>query len=164
MTNNMFLLLGLVIAAILTVTARTLAKVAVGFAFTSVISAVLMFHLSSPLAGVFELSVCGGLITVVFVAAVSLASPQGELETLEQLNERKWRYVFLPVLVIFLGMILFGLGIKPPVSLPLPDLQSDVRTVLWNRKFIDIAGQVLLILTGVIGVVLLLKERKSNEF
>ncbi|MDD5730401.1 MAG: hypothetical protein PHN57_04670, partial [Candidatus Omnitrophica bacterium] len=58
---NAFLLIAMVLAALWAVMATRLLRAAIALALTSVILTVIMFRLNSPLAAVFELSVCAGL-------------------------------------------------------------------------------------------------------
>ena len=75
MNINIALLVLMLIAALWTVMGRSLLKAAIGLAITSAVIAILMFRLDSPLAAVFELSVCTGLVTVLFVSTISLTKP-----------------------------------------------------------------------------------------
>lgn len=59
------------ICAILAVHLRDLLRAALCLAVLSVVLAGLFFKLGAPYAGAFELSVCAGLITVLFIAAIS---------------------------------------------------------------------------------------------
>ncbi|MFA5085344.1 MAG: hypothetical protein WC482_03165, partial [Candidatus Omnitrophota bacterium] len=72
---DMILLTAMVVAASWTVMTRSLLKSTIGLALTSAIITIIMFRLGSPLAAVFELSVCTGLITAVFVSTISLVKP-----------------------------------------------------------------------------------------
>jgi len=64
MTTDVILLTLLVLAALWTVMSSRIVRAAVGLAITSVILSIIMFHLKSPLAAVFELSVCAGLFSL----------------------------------------------------------------------------------------------------
>ena len=66
------LLAGLVLSASACVIMQNLLKASIMMAAVSGVLAVVMFALDAPLAAVFELSVCAGLITVVFISAVSM--------------------------------------------------------------------------------------------
>ncbi|MDR3644105.1 MAG: NADH-quinone oxidoreductase subunit J, partial [Clostridia bacterium] len=71
-TILIILLAGMVVSAAACVMMRNLLHAAIMLAVTSAILAIAMFVLNAPLAGVFELSVCAGLITVIFVSAISM--------------------------------------------------------------------------------------------
>ena len=64
----------LVIAVILAVTLKDLLKAGIALGIASVILSILFFHFDSPYAAVFELSICAGLITVLFTTVVSLTN------------------------------------------------------------------------------------------
>jgi ethanolamine transporter EutH len=69
------------------------------------------------------------------------------------------RFRFLPLILIALAIALSFIHAKPIIKLPAPEIIKDARVVLWNLRRIDIIGQILILLTGVFGVVILLKER-----
>lgn len=68
------------VCAILAVHLRDLLRAAVSLAVLSVILAGLFFKLGAPYAGAFELSVCAGLITVLFISAISSVDTRQEPE------------------------------------------------------------------------------------
>jgi NADH-quinone oxidoreductase subunit J len=118
-----------------------------------------MFRLHAPLAAVFELSVCSGLISVLFVSTISLTHPLTREEILQHMRDRLARFWFLPVIVITLGIALSILDVQPVMELPRPETVKDVRDVLWNLRHVDVMGQIIILLAGVFGVVVLFKER-----
>jgi len=153
------ILLALVSAALWSVMTRSLLRSAIGLAFTSVILTIIMFRMGSPLAAVFELSVCAGLISVLFVSTISLTHPLTAREVLQHMRERLARFWLLPVILIAVGIILCLVTIKPVIPLPPPEPIKDVRVMLWDIRKTDLLGQVIVLLTGVFGVVILFKER-----
>lgn len=162
MSLDLFILIVLVAAALWTVMTRSLLRAAIGLALTSVILTIIIFKLSAPLAAVFELSVCAGLISVLFVSVVSLTQPYTHQEILERMKSMFRRFRLLPVIVIGVGLILALMNIKPTLNMPLPETEKDVRFVLWNLRQFDLLGQIIILLTGVFGVVILFKERKKS--
>lgn len=159
----MALLMLLLLAGVWTVMTLDLLKSAIGLAVTSVILTLLLFLMKAPLAGVFELSVCAGLITVVFISAISLTKPLTGSETRERDRSRIKRFIFLPILIAVAGWALYAL--RPHLDIPLPPIDAvrDVRQVLWNIRRLDLVGQILVILAGVFGIVILFKERPGND-
>ncbi|MCX5714157.1 MAG: NADH-quinone oxidoreductase subunit J [Candidatus Omnitrophica bacterium] len=153
------MIFSLVAACLWTVMTRSLLRSAIGLALSSVILSIVMFRFNSPLAAVFELSVCAGLISVLFVSTISLTHPLTKQEVLQHMRERLARFWFLPLLVIILGIILSLVKLSPAIRLPAEESVKDVRVVLWDLRQIDILGQVIVLLTGVFGVVILFKER-----
>jgi len=61
--------------ALWAVMTRLLMRAVIGLAGASVCVSILMFSLGASLAAVFELSVCAGLISVVFVSTVAMPQP-----------------------------------------------------------------------------------------
>jgi NADH-quinone oxidoreductase subunit J len=158
------LLIAMLLAALWTVMTRSLLKAALGLAVTSAIISILMFRLDSPLAAVFELSVCAGLITAVFISAISLMKPLTHKETLVLSKQRIKRYWYLPVIMIVVGIALTKLTVPVDFKMPLQAVQTlDVRNVLWNSRPLDLLGQVVILLAGVFGIVILFKEFKETK-
>lgn len=165
MTAVTLVVLGLFLAlALATVMAPTVLMSAIGLALTSAVLTLAMFLFGAPLAGVFELSVCAGLITVVFISTISLTR-RVEGAAAEARKALRLR-AFLPLLGI---VALVGLGFwlstynfdfALPLASPRP---ADVREVLWSTRRFDLIGQVLVIFAGVFGVVILFKERARSE-
>jgi NADH-quinone oxidoreductase subunit J len=156
---NLFILIVLVIAALWTVLARSLIRAAIGLALTSVVLAIIMFRLNSALAAVFELSVCAGLIPVLFISTISLTEPLSQEDKLAHMKARLSRFWFLPVILIAVAIIFSLMNIKLNINLPPAESEKDVRAVMWNIRQIDLIGQIIILLTGAFGVVVLFKER-----
>lgn len=161
--SYLLLLVLLLLAGIWTVMTLSLLKSAIGLAVASAILALLLFRMDASLAGVFELSVCAGLITVVFISAISLTKPLTGAEARARDHSRVKRFIFLPVLIVAVCWTLYIL--RPHLDLPLPPagLETDVRQVLWNVRRLDLVGQILIILAGVFGVVILFKDRTDTK-
>ncbi|MCX5748902.1 MAG: DUF4040 domain-containing protein [Candidatus Saganbacteria bacterium] len=69
---HIILLTMLVVSALLAVSLRDILKAGIALGVLSIILSVLFFKFDSPYAAVFELSICAGLITVLFTSVVSL--------------------------------------------------------------------------------------------
>lgn len=152
----------LVSAALWTVMTRSLLRSAIGLALTSAILTVIMFKMEANLAAVFELSVCAGLIPVLFVSVVSLTQPYTHQEILERMKSMFARFRLLPVILIGIGLILVLLGPHSQAKLPLPESGENTRFILWHLRQLDLLGQVIILLGGVFGVEVLFKERKKS--
>ncbi len=162
---NTLLLLVMLIAVLWTVMGRSLLKATIGLALTSAVVTILMFRLNSPLAAVFELSVCTGLITVVFVSTISLTKPLTNKEIVELSKERNKRFGYLPILLIVISIALTFIRIRnniiiPPVTTP----ELDVRRVMWDMRQLDMLGQIIVVIIGALGVVILFEERRRDEW
>lgn len=160
MTLNVILLAVLVLSAVMTVMSFRLLWAAIGLATVSSVVTILMFMLGAPLAAVFELSVCAGLIPAILVSAISLTRRLDAEKMAERRKEKFRRFIFLPVILIVVGLLLTGLHIAD-----LPKVEagtSDVRNVLWHLRQIDLVGQIAILLGGALAVEVLLKELKRD--
>ncbi len=158
------LLFLLVFFAVVSVMFRQLLKASIALAVTSAILSIAMFILGTWMAAVIELSVCAGLITVIFISTISLSKPLTDQEDVVEAHSRMKRFFFLPfVLIIVFGIIYFlwtkGMIYFNFASLADTSVQS-LRETIWGKRQLDILGQIIIILAGVFGVVVLFKERE----
>jgi NADH-quinone oxidoreductase subunit J len=153
----------LVVSGLWTVLTPTLLRSAIGLGITSALLTLVMFQMKSPLAGVFELSVCAGLITVVFVSTISLTSPSRSEGAVERKRARYNAFVPLIGVLALGGFLLWMTGYVLDVDLPRPAAFEPVREVLWNSRQLDLLGQVMIIFVGVFGVVILFKQRRDRS-
>lgn len=160
---NLILLLFMILSALWAVMSRSLLKATVGLAVTSAILTIIMFNMDSPLAAVFELSVCTGLITVVFMSTISLTRVLTHQEILTLSKDRVKRFWFLPVIVVLAGIVFSLIKINFNIQMPEKIADTSVQDVLWNDRQLDLFGQIIILLVGVFGVVILFKERKKHE-
>ena len=105
-TLDLCLVVALVLAALATVMSVRLIRSVIGLAVTSVLLTVIMFHLNSPLAAVFELSVCAGLIPAIFISTIGLTArtDPGAMAALRR--DKLKRDGLLPVLLIIAAVAL----------------------------------------------------------
>jgi len=159
---DIILLTAMVVAALWTVMTRSLLKSTIGLAVTSAIITIIMFRLNSPLAAVFELSVCTGLITAVFISTISLVKPLTHKQIVQLSKDRIKRFWYLPLIVIVTGIALIYLKAPAPFEFPAAAVETDVRRVLWNSRQLDLFGQIAVLLAGVFGIVILFKETRKK--
>ena len=155
------LLSGLVISAMACVMIRDLLKVAITLAAVSAILSVIMFLLGAHLAAVFELSVCSGLITVVFISAISMTRVISKEESAEKDRARRKRFILLPVILIaVLTGALFILWPHLNSLIPYAEAANagNEMTIIWAGHKADLLGQIIIILAGVFGVLIFFKE------
>ena len=161
----------LVLSGAWTVMTRSLVRSAIGLALTSLILTVLMFRLGATMAAVFELSVCAGLITVVFISTISMTKALSHEVLLQKTRDRLKRYWLLPVLLL-VGLAVLGLVLAPRPELGAAAVQAPAQTgggfealksALWKDRQTDIIGQIAIIFAGVTGVIVLFKERKGDK-
>lgn len=151
-------------AALWTVLTVRLLRSAIGLAVTSALLTIIIYRFDSPLAAAFELSVCAGLISVIFVSAITLTARLSPDRLTQREGEVLRRFWFLPLLVIIAGVLLYqtSIPIEMVVGEAKTGAQGDVRSIIWNTRHLDLIGQIAILLAGAIGVVLLFKERKHD--
>ena len=130
----------------------------VGLALTSAILSAIMYRLNSPLAAVFELSVCSGLISVIFITTVSFTQRINKERFLIRRRERLLRFLYLPFIIIVVGLLLVRYLKIPQFVVLEPTGVTDVRLVLWSVRHLDLLGQAIILIAGVFGVVIFFKE------
>jgi NADH-quinone oxidoreductase subunit J len=166
LTILVILLIGLVVSAVVCVTLSDLLKAAIALAATSAILSVIMFLMGAPLAAVFELSVCAGMITVVFISACSMSRIHTREEHAQRQKARNRRFLLLPALLAALAVVAF-LVLSPHITDASPALSggsgSGVQAALWGSRQVDLLGQIILILTGVYGVIVFFKEKEADS-
>jgi NADH-quinone oxidoreductase subunit J len=156
---DIVILVCLLASALWAVFSPRLIRAVIGLAAASICVTLGLFRLGAPLAGVFELSVCAGLISAVFIATISLAELESNDSVRATRNERLKRYWFLPPLLLGVGVAILQMDLPP---MPEPSATNvDVREVLWSERHLDLFGQIAVLLAGAFGVVLLFK-RKSQ--
>jgi NADH:ubiquinone oxidoreductase subunit 6 (subunit J) len=162
---NLLLIAGLAAAALWTVTTARLLRAVVGLAVTSVLVTALMFQLRSPIAGVFELSVCAGLIPAILITTISLTQRLGAEELIARKKQKLKQYWPLPILVIAAAILLSRVNVplEFPAILPPPAKEEDVRTSLWALRHMDLLGQIVILLAGALAVVVLVREKPGKE-
>ncbi|MCL2485301.1 MAG: hypothetical protein FWF00_07285 [Endomicrobia bacterium] len=158
-----FLLLSLlVIFSILAALNIRIIKAAILLAVVSLLTALILFLLETPLAAIFELSVCAGLITVIFISVISLTNPLTREERIEEKAKTLKRFVFLPGIVLVCAAAFYMLENSTNF---IPIGASEIAVAqegLWNSRQFDLIGQIIIILAGVFGVIVLFKDNKDD--
>jgi NADH-quinone oxidoreductase subunit J len=165
LTVMVILLVGLVVAAVVSAILSDLLKAAIALAATSAILSIIMFIMGAPLAGVFELSVCAGMITVVFISACSMNRTRTREEGAQYQKERNRRFVMLPALLLALTGVMI-LVLRPRVTDVAPVVAAasgtGVQAALWSSRQMDLLGQIVIILAGIYGVIVFFKEKEAD--
>lgn len=140
------------------VKSRSILKSAIYLAAASAALAVVMFLLGATWAAVFEVSVCSGLVTVVFISAISLSNMKKE--DVQKLYDDKKRMAYLPYVLLFGGFTVVAVALTKDINLTVlaQSTMEDFQSVFWNTRSADILGQITAILIGGIAVVVLLRE------
>ena len=161
MTLIIILLMAAVVSAMLAFLTTRLINSALFLAAVSVFMSVTFFALGFPMAGVAELSVCAGLITAIFISAISMVKPMDKEELDARRSRHYRRYLPLAVLLPFAGFVLysiFGNIFSTVAAAQLAD-STDFYNALWNLRQTDLLGQVLILLVGSFGIVIIFREK-----
>lgn len=163
MNIQLILTVSLIVCAFYTVLAKSLLKMAMGLAVTSAVLTIILYTMSSPLAAVFELSICAGLITVVFISVISLTEAGSPKEQEQGESHHYARYLPMVVLTLLIAWALdssFTDGTFP-VFHGLAEL--DFRKALWGLRRTDILGLLAMMFAGIYGVIVLFKELRNDS-
>ena len=77
---NVILIVGLLVTLALSILAKDLLKAAISLGVASAILGAIFYLMGSPLAAMVEVSVCGGLVTVLFVSVITMTGEGKEEE------------------------------------------------------------------------------------
>jgi len=163
MTLRTILLPLLVIFGFYTVLAKSLLKMAIGLALVSATLTIILFTMNSPLAAVFELSVCAGLITVVFVSIISLTAPASPREQEKGEVHHYSRFIPMVILVLLTGWALQSVFHDNVIPISQFISAPDLRHTLWNLRKTDVFGQLAAMFAGIYGVIVLFKGISHDE-
>lgn len=165
MELHLLILIGLfIIPAIIAAFAMDLLRAAIALLVSSLGLALIMFNLGAPLAGSFELSVGAGLITVLFVNAISLTRLITEEERLERTKDHYHRFTLLPILAIIIGFVMYWYQDfwTSGISFVKHSETLTVGEILWRVRGLDLIGQIVIIMVGVYGVAILFRRGKQD--
>jgi len=162
MTLMTVILVLMVLAALWASMSSVLLRATIALALTSAMLAVAMYAMGARLAAVLELSVCAGLISVVFVSVISLTQRKPFKEIVRDRVRRLARFWPLPLVLVAAGVALSFVHAPVQIVLPLPGGDGDVRTVLWTLRQLDLFGQILILLAGVFGVLILFRKEGKD--
>jgi len=163
MTTMIVLLIVMLAAALWTAMTSLFLRAAIALALTSVILTIIMFRLGASTAAVFELSVCAGLIPVIFISVISLTHRLPLKEFLSRRQSRITRFRYLPVILIATAALIYFARAPLNLDLPWPGSLSDARLMMWNFRRFDLFGQIMVLLAGVFGVVHLFRGKNNDE-
>jgi NADH-quinone oxidoreductase subunit J len=139
---------------------KDLLYVAISLATISGVLALVLFLFGANIAGVFELSVCAGLITVLFIATVSLTKDS------DQKVETRLPVYFVPLIIlIFIGIDYFVIqwvAHSMPASV-VPQPSGTFQRVFWELRSADMLGQIGLIGAGVFGILALFRVKAKEK-
>jgi NADH-quinone oxidoreductase subunit J len=157
---QILLLIGLVVFAVLAVLLRDLLKAAISLAVASIFLAIIFFRMNATYAGVFEISVVAGLITVLFISTIALTKGESDVQESKVVN------VLFPiffVLFIIIDIIVMKTLINRLTSAHFPAPQGNFGQVLWGTRTLDLIGQIGVIFAGVFAVIALFRKRDKKD-
>lgn len=143
-----------VLAAVQAIRTKSLIRSALYLAGVSASLAILFYLLGASQVAVIELSVGAGLVTVLFVFAISIAGAEIPSERPILPKPLAWGLVLLPILLLSA----FALPVVEAVQ---PSAESEITTVFWQQRGLDVVAQVVLIFSGVLGLLGVLAEEKA---
>jgi NADH:ubiquinone oxidoreductase subunit 6 (subunit J) len=154
------LLIGLVLFSILAILLKDLLRSAISLAVASLLLGIIFFRMNAPYAGVFEISVVAGLITVLFILTIALTN------TAEEVRESRLANLVFPlffvVFIVIDALVMKGLLQKIP-ALPSAPESGAFGDVLWKGRTLDLVGQIAVILAGVFSVLALFRKRDKDD-
>ncbi len=154
------LLVALVLFLGLALFLKDLLKAAISLAAASLILGIIFLRMGATYAGIFEISVVAGLITVLFILTVALTKPG------EEVKETRTANIVFPLFfiafIVIDALVMKGLLHKIP-SLPGATEAAGFGDVLWKGRTLDLIGQIAVIFAGVFGVLALLRKRDKND-
>ncbi len=145
----------LLVFAVQAIRARGLVPSALWLAGVSALTAVLLYMFGARLVAVIELSVGAGLVTVLFVFAINIAGDDAiERKTVPPAGLIA---AFAALFMLLLGRFVWPAELPQPASVAEPSLYI----VMWQVRGLDLMVQVVLIFSGVLGLLGLLAEAKA---
>jgi NADH-quinone oxidoreductase subunit J len=154
------LLVGLVLFSGLAILAKDLIKSAISLGAARQLLGIVFFRLGAPYAGVFEISVVAGLITVLFILTIALTKTEGDVR--ESKLARTVFPLFFVVFALVDALVMKGLLRKVPV-LEAAARAGSFSDVLWKERTLDLVGQIAVILAGVFAVLTLFRKRDNHD-
>ena len=143
-----------IFSAIQSIRANSLLRSAIWLAGVSVLLSILIYMLGAYLVAVIELSVGAGLVTVMFVFAISVAGEEGIGEQPLMPKPLAWTLVLCSAFLLVTYIL--------PIKAMIPAAaDTTLVAVVWQDRSLDLLVQVALIYSGVLGLVGILAEAKA---
>lgn len=156
---DLLLVLLTIICALQAIRAGSLLAAAIWLASVSVLVSILLYGLGAPEVAVIELSVGAGLVTVLFVFAITVAGE--EAITAPSLIPKPAAGALCLIALLLLAWMIWS-GLAAPIG-DVAELQPALPTVFWELRGIDALVQLVLIFTAVLSVLALLAREKEQR-
>jgi NADH:ubiquinone oxidoreductase subunit 6 (subunit J) len=151
------LLIAAVVCALMALRTPKLLVSALWLAGTSALTALLLYLMGAQTIAVVELSVGAGLVTILFVFAISVAGD--ESLDVRTVIPKPLAIGLVVVAVVALGWLLL---LQPAVNGGAGSASSQLTDTLWQQRGLDVLLQIVLIFGGVMGVLGLLADTQAN--
>jgi NADH:ubiquinone oxidoreductase subunit 6 (subunit J) len=142
------------IAAIQAIRSKSLIQSALWLAGVSAISSIVFYLFGARQVAVIELSVGAGLVTVLFVFAISIAGEEGIKDQPLVPKPLAWCLIILSVFLLSR----FSFPFTPEEATV---IEPSFTTIFWQYRGIDVLVQVILIFSGALGLLRVLEEAKA---
>jgi len=154
----LFLISATLILAILAIQTKRLIMSALWLASVSTLLSIIFYLYGAHQLAVFELSVGAGLVTILFVFAINIS---GE-ESMRARSIIPKPFARGLVILAVLLLALFAMPLETSeVSLNPVEIEPLLASSLWQQRALDILVQLVLIFSGVLGMLGLLAEAKA---
>lgn len=161
MTYHTLLFILVAAAAMAAVMARSLLLSAIMLALVSVGASLILFDFLAPWAAVFELSVCAGLITVLFISAVSLIRREEA-----KVKDRRARFYVMPLVMGIAAIAAWFYAVPFFEAMEnwtrFGGRAGSLGTVLWDIRRFDLLGQVSMLAAGVFVINSIFPRKKQK--
>ncbi len=164
------LMAAILILALQAIRAERLLHSAIWLAGVSVMLAALFYHLGAPYVAAIELSVGAGLVTVLFIFAIGMAGEEWIKMPAIMPRAEIWGLIIATLLL--LGALTLPSANKTlvleqtqvtsgAITAAVPAAEEPLQVVIWEQRGLDVLVQVVLIFSGVLGLLGLLAEAKA---
>ena len=159
MVLQIILLVGLVLFAVLAILLKDLLRSAIALAVASLLLGIIFFRMNAPYAGVFEISVVAGLITVLFMLTIALTKGGAAAES----RAAKIAFPIFFVLFAAIDVLVMKKLLARMPSIAAPAEAGTFGQVLWGARTLDLVGQIAVIFAGVFAVLALFRKRNDKD-
>jgi len=155
---QIFILIGILIAAFQAVDSKKLSHSALWLALSSALSSWLIYELGAPEIAVIELSVGAGVVTILLVFAINIVGDQQD--DAKPLIPR-----FLALFLVIASILLLGIFLTPIQQSPvITQVVAPIfAQAMWEDRILDTALQIILLFSAVLGVLSLMEERNHSN-
>ncbi len=152
----LLLVVASITCALLAIRASRLLSSALWLAGASVFTALILYLLGAPEIAVIELSVGAGLVTVLFVFAITIAG-EDAMHT-RSLVPKSLAWFFVGLVVVLIGFLVLP---NNPNQSPVADTSFIIN--FWQDRALDVVAQIALIFAGVLAILGLLPNQQPRS-